>query len=106
MPVDPLTAILLAAGYGTRVRALFPDTPKALIPVGGRALLDHLLANLARSGAINAAAVVTNDLFLPAPWDSAAIAEPLIGPRPACDGQPGNAIRRTGGSLFPDGWLS
>ena len=106
MPVDPLTAILLAAGYGTRARALFPDTPKALIPVGGRALLDHLLANLARSGAINAAAVVTNDLFLPAPWDSAAIAEPLIGPRPACDGRPGNAIRRTGGSLFPDGWLS
>ena len=37
---------------------------------------------------------------------SAAIAEPLIGPRPACDGRPGNAIRRTGGSLFPDGWLS
>ena len=61
-----MTAILLAAGYGTRIRALFPDTPKALIPVGGRALLDHLLANLARSGAIDAAAVVTNDLFLPA----------------------------------------
>ena len=61
-----MTAIVLAAGYGTRMRALFPDTPKALIPVGGRALLDHLLANLARSGAINAAAVVTNDRFLPA----------------------------------------
>ena len=61
-----MTAILLAAGYGTRVRALFPDTPKALIPVGGRALLDHLLANIARSGAVETAALVTNDRFLPA----------------------------------------
>ena len=58
-----MTAILLAAGYGTRVRALFPDTPKALIAVGGRALLDHLLANVARSGAVAAAALVTNDRF-------------------------------------------
>ena len=61
-----MTAILLAAGYGTRMRALFPDTPKALIPVGGRALLDHLLANIARSDAIDSVAVVTNDRFLPA----------------------------------------
>ena len=61
-----MTAILLAAGYGTRVRALFPDTPKALIPVGGRALLDHLLANIARSGAIETTTLVTNDRFLPA----------------------------------------
>ena len=73
MPAESLTAILLAASYGTRVRALFPDTPQALIPVGGRALLDHLLANIARSGAIDTAAAVTNDLFLPAPpapWDA------------------------------------
>ena len=38
-----LNAILLAAGYGTRVRALFPDTPKALIEIGGRPVLSHLL---------------------------------------------------------------
>ncbi len=39
-------AVLLAAGDGTRIRSLFPDTPKALIKVGGCALIDHLLANL------------------------------------------------------------
>ena len=38
VPAEPLTAILLADSYGTGVRALFPDTPKALIPVGGHAL--------------------------------------------------------------------
>lgn len=45
------------------MRALFPDTPKALIRIGERALLDHLLANLSRTGAIDAVTLVTNDLF-------------------------------------------
>ena len=58
-----MNAILLAAGYGTRIRSLFPDTPKALIEVGGRALIDHLLANLARSGVVESALVVTNDRY-------------------------------------------
>ncbi len=58
-----LNAVLLAAGYGTRIRSLFPDTPKALIEVGGRALIDHLLANLARSGLVDSALVVTNDRY-------------------------------------------
>ena len=58
-----MNAVLLAAGYGTRIRALFPDTPKALIEVGGRPLIDHLLANLARSGAVDSALVVTNDRY-------------------------------------------
>ncbi len=71
-----MTAILLAAGYGTRVRALFPDTPKALIRIGKQALLDHLLANLARSGAIDAVTLVTNDLY------HAAFEEHLAGRRP------------------------
>jgi len=58
-----LNAILLAAGYGTRVRALFPDTPKALIEIGGRPVLSHLLDNLQRSGAIAAVTIVTNGRF-------------------------------------------
>ena len=49
--------LIVAAGYGTRIRSLFPDTPKALIELGGRALIDHLLANLARSGAVESALV-------------------------------------------------
>ena len=63
-----LNAILLTAGYGTRIRSLFPDTPKALIEVGGRPLVDHLLANLARSGLVESAMVVTNDRYHDALW--------------------------------------
>ena len=61
-----MRAILLAAGYGTRIRSLFPETPKALIEVGGRAVLDHLIANIARSGAIESILVVTNERYLAA----------------------------------------
>lgn len=57
-----MNAVLLAAGYGTRICSLFPDTPKALIEVGGRPVIDHLLANLARSGLVDSALVVTNEL--------------------------------------------
>ena len=58
-----MNAVLLAAGYGTRVRALFPNTPKALIEIGGRPVLSHLLDNLARSGAVAAVTIVTNDRY-------------------------------------------
>ena len=42
------TAILLAAGEGSRLRASAPLKP--LCPVGGRALIDHALAGLAAAG--------------------------------------------------------
>ena len=35
--------MLFAAGFGTRMGALIQATPKPLIPVGGRTLLDHAL---------------------------------------------------------------
>ena len=56
-----MNAVLLAAGYGTRLRALFPDTPKALIEIAGRPVLAHLLDNIARSGLVDGITIVTND---------------------------------------------
>jgi MurNAc alpha-1-phosphate uridylyltransferase len=40
--------LLFAAGFGTRMGALTQDRPKPLIPVAGRALIDHTL-DLARA---------------------------------------------------------
>ena len=46
----PSTAMVLAAGLGTRMRPLTDTRPKALIEVGGRALVDHVLGRLDEAG--------------------------------------------------------
>ena len=44
------TAMIMAAGKGTRMMPLTADRPKPLIEVGGVALLDHVLDHLRDAG--------------------------------------------------------
>lgn len=44
------TAMLLAAGLGSRMRPLTAETAKPLLPLGGRPLMDHALDRLADAG--------------------------------------------------------
>lgn len=46
----PTTAMVLAAGLGTRLRPITDGMPKPLVRIRGRALLDHAIDRLATAG--------------------------------------------------------
>ncbi len=60
-----MKAVILAAGYATRLRPLTADLPKHLLPVGGRPMLDWVLDRVRELDEVDAVHLVTNSRFAP-----------------------------------------
>src|SRR3569623_3601307 len=54
MSVIPTKAMVLAAGFGLRMRPLTDKMPKPLVSVAGQPLLDHVLDKLGQAGVTEA----------------------------------------------------
>ena len=59
-----MKAIILAAGYATRMYPLTLTQPKALLPLGGRAIIDYIVDQLNTLPDINEIIVVSNHKFI------------------------------------------
>lgn len=59
----PITAILLAAGYATRLYPLTKDRPKTLLPFGRGTILDEITASVAGVPDVHRRVLVTNRRF-------------------------------------------
>lgn len=58
-----MKAIILAAGYATRLRPLTENMAKPLLPVGGRPMIDYIYDKIAEVPQIDEVHVVTNHKF-------------------------------------------
>ncbi len=80
MAIEITSAIVLAAGFGKRMRPLTDGVPKPLVPLAGRPLLDHVLDRLARAGIERA---VVNGHYLADQIERHLAARTARGARPA-----------------------
>src|SRR5699024_9697870 len=58
-----MKAIVLAAGYATRLYPLTKNQPKPLLEVSGKSILDYIVEKMERVNVINEIIIVTNDKF-------------------------------------------
>ena len=58
-----MKALILAAGYAMRLYPLTKDTPKALLPIGGRKMIDFLMDQICAVPEIDETVIVTNHRF-------------------------------------------
>src|SRR3989344_6886009 len=58
-----MDAIILAAGYATRLYPLTKDRPKPLLNVAGKPIIEHIIRKIDGITGINKIYIVTNDKF-------------------------------------------
>lgn len=58
-----MKAIIPAAGYGTRLRPLTLYTPKALLDVAGRPVIEHVFDKIEELNCIDSVYIITNDYY-------------------------------------------
>ena len=61
-----MKALILAAGYATRLRPLTDTWAKELLPVGGRPIIDRIVDAIGELDEVDAVHVVTNSRKAPA----------------------------------------
>jgi len=86
-------ALLLAAGYGTRLYPLTEHLPKTLLPVGGRPMLDWIADKIDEIESVDELHVVTNARFAPAVERWARAREGRLAPVAHDDGTTSNDDR-------------
>lgn len=90
---QPFHCVFLAAGYATRMYPLTRETPKPLLPIRGRPVIEYLLGKLVSLPSLEQVVVVTNHKFFPVfsewaqPWVGA------LGVRVLDDGSTSNDNR-------------
>ncbi len=60
-----MKAIILAAGYATRLYPLTKDKAKALLPIGGKPIIDYIVEQMNQVAGLDAIYVVSNTKFYP-----------------------------------------
>jgi len=58
-----MKALILAAGYAVRLGELTRNTPKSLLPVGGKTIMDRIVEKVMAAGPVDSLLVVTNGKF-------------------------------------------
>lgn len=58
-----MKAIILAAGYATRLYPITRDKPKSLLPIGNQSILDYMIDQLEQLSDISEIYIVSNDKF-------------------------------------------